>query len=107
MCFSSAVLLHEIEPRRRQRHLPHGKSFHASHRRHRLRLPRLLLLAVFLLVALVAIKVALMTTLGVDAYQTRLIDLRRGHMVDQLAAVVLNVDPVTRAVAKRVIWLIN
>lgn len=84
-----------------------GKSFHASHRRHRLRLPRLLLLAVFLLVALVAIKVALMTTLGVDAYQTRLIDLRRGHMVDQLAAVVLNVDPVTRAVAKRVIWLIN
>lgn len=84
-----------------------GKSFYTTHRKRRLRLPRLLLLAVFLLIAFVAIKVALMATLGVSAYQTRLNDLRHGDWVDQLAALVLSVDPVTRVVAEQVIWLIG
>lgn len=84
-----------------------GKTYHVAHRRRRLRVPRLLLVCVFLLVALMAIKVALMTALGLDAYQTRLSDLHHGDKVDQIAAYVLTVDPISRTLATRLILLIG
>lgn len=84
-----------------------GRAFHIAHRRRRLRVPRLFLIGVFLLAAFMATKVALMTTLGLDAYQTRLSGLNRGDSIDQLAAYVLTIDPVSRLLANRLIWLIG
>jgi hypothetical protein len=84
-----------------------GRAFHLAHRRRRLRVPRLILVGAFLLLAFMATKVALMTALGVDAYQTRLTDLHHGDSIDRLVGYVLTIDPASRALAERLIWLIG
>lgn len=75
-----------------------GMTYYSA-QRHPRRRPRLLLVLVFLVVALLALKAGLMATIGRDGYEARLALLRKGTNFDRAGALVLTADPLTVGLA--------
>lgn len=75
---------------------------HETARRKRRRLPRWPATLLVLVTVLFALKIGLIATIGEDAYQARLVEMRRGAALDRAGAVLLGTDPLSSAVAKKV-----
>ena len=75
-----------------------GQSYYTAHRPRR-RSHRLISLALVIATVLLTLKASMQLAIGHDAYQFRVQTLREGSPVDRIGAMVLQVDPVSSAVA--------